>query len=93
MFRNMEVRFLKQEVVPVYDDWEREHIMPKAFWRAMGEAGLLLVDMPEQYGTAGAEVDVCMMIQEEMAKLGFFTRQWLRHPQQYRSALHQQYCH
>jgi hypothetical protein len=31
MFRNMEVRFLKQEVVPVYDDWEREHIMPKAF--------------------------------------------------------------
>jgi hypothetical protein len=30
MLRNMEVRFLKQEVVPVYDDWEREHIMPKS---------------------------------------------------------------
>tara|TARA_R110001599_G_scaffold91403_1_gene240070 strand:+ start:13952 stop:15097 length:1146 start_codon:yes stop_codon:yes gene_type:complete len=73
MFRDMVVRFLNQEVVPVYDDWEREHIMPKAFWRTMGDAGLLLVDMPEQYGTAGAEVDVCMMIQEEMAKLGFLS--------------------
>jgi acyl-CoA dehydrogenase len=73
MFRDMVVRFLKQEVVPVYDGWERDHITPKAFWRTMGEAGFLLVDMPEQYGTAGAEVDVCMMIQEEMAKLGFLS--------------------
>ena len=44
--------------------------MPRDFWRTMGEAGLLLPDMPEQYGTAGASFDVCQMIQEEMCRLG-----------------------
>ena len=71
LFRDMVVRFLEQEVVPHFDDWEKDHLMPKEFWRTMGEAGLLLVDMPDKYGTAGAEFDVCVMIQAEMCKLGY----------------------
>jgi len=31
---------------------------------------MLLVDLPEEYGAAGASFDVCQMIQEEMCRLG-----------------------
>ena len=46
LFRDMVVRFIEQEVTPNFDQWEEQHLMPREFWRTMGEAGLLLVDMP-----------------------------------------------
>lgn len=71
MFRDMVQRFLRQEVVPQYDEWEKNHLMPKSFWQTMGAAGILLVDMPEKYGAAEASFDVSLMIQEEMCQHGF----------------------
>lgn len=71
LFRDMVVRFIEQEVTPHYEQWEEKHLMPRAFWHTMGEAGLLLVDMPEQYGTAGASIDVCLMIQELFCEHGY----------------------
>jgi len=70
MYRDMVLRFLEQEVLPKVDSWEENHQMPREMWNVMGAAGLLLVDLPEQYGTAGASFDVCQMIQEEMCRLG-----------------------
>lgn len=69
LFRDMVLRFLKQEVLPNYDTWEKQHAMPREMWRTLGQAGMLLVDMPEQYGAAEASFDVCQMIQEEMCRL------------------------
>ena len=71
MFRDMVRRFLKQEVAPVYDQWESDHLMPKEFWQTLGQAGLLLVDFPEQYGGAEASFDVSLMIQEEFCWHGY----------------------
>jgi len=71
MFRDMIQRFLKEEVAPNYDQWESDHLMPKEFWRTMGMAGILLVDMQEQYGGANTSLDVAMMIQEEMCAGGY----------------------
>ncbi|WP_371194824.1 acyl-CoA dehydrogenase family protein [Glaciecola sp. SC05] len=70
MFRDMVLRFLKQEIIPHYDTWEANHHMPREVWNTLGSAGILLVDMPEKYGAAGASFDVCQMIQEEMCRLG-----------------------
>lgn len=70
MFRDMVLRFLEQEILPHVESWEENHEMPQEMWHVMGTAGLLLVDLPEQYGTAGASFDVCQMIQEEMCRLG-----------------------
>lgn len=70
LFRDMTVKFLEQEILPHYEDWERDHLMPREFWNLMGEAGLLLVDLPEKYGTAGADFAVAQMIQGEMCRLG-----------------------
>ena len=71
MFRDMVKRFLKDEVEPHYNDWEREHLTPRDFWRTMGGAGLLLVDTSEDYGGVGVGLDVSMMIQEEMCAAGY----------------------
>jgi alkylation response protein AidB-like acyl-CoA dehydrogenase len=70
MFRDMVLRFMEQEIVPHYDTWEKNHHTPREIWNTLGSAGILLVDMPEEYGAAGASFDVCQMIQEEMCRLG-----------------------
>ena len=70
LFKSMISRFLDQEVVPHYEQWEKEHLMPRDFWYTMGDAGLLLVDMPEVYGAAGAGFEICQLVQEEMCIRG-----------------------
>jgi len=70
LFRDMVLRFLEQEIIPHYEQWEADHLMPRDVWNTLGEAGMLLVDFPEQYGAAAASFDVCQMIQEEMCRLG-----------------------
>jgi acyl-CoA dehydrogenase len=70
-FRDMVQRFLAQEVAPVYEQWESQRLMPKAFWQTLGEAGLLLVDFAAEHGGAEASFDVSLMIQEEMCQAGF----------------------
>jgi acyl-CoA dehydrogenase len=71
MYRDMVLRFLEQEVEPHYEQWEKDHIIPRDFWYTMGKAGLLCIDMDEKYGAAGASFDVCQMVTEEMARLGY----------------------
>jgi alkylation response protein AidB-like acyl-CoA dehydrogenase len=71
VFRDMVQRFLQHEVEPHYEQWEADHLMPKSFWQTMGEAGLLLVDLPEEYGAAGVDFEVSLMVQEEMCCHGF----------------------
>jgi long-chain-acyl-CoA dehydrogenase len=46
-------RFFDNELVPHYDDWLEEGIVPRWAWEKSGETGLLCAAMPEQYGGAG----------------------------------------
>jgi alkylation response protein AidB-like acyl-CoA dehydrogenase len=71
LYQTMISRALKQEVSPYYDAWEAAGGMPKSIWPALGTAGMLGVDMPEQYGGAGARVEVCQQVVEEIARQGF----------------------
>lgn len=68
-FREMVITFLNQEVVPHYDEWEKDGLIPRGFWHTMGNAGLLIPDMPARFGTAGTSVDVPLMVMEEMCRL------------------------
>jgi alkylation response protein AidB-like acyl-CoA dehydrogenase len=70
MFKDMVLRCLEQEVLPHYEKWEKAHFTPKSIWKTLGDAGMLLVDMPSQFGAAETHFDVCQMIQEEMCRLG-----------------------
>lgn len=69
-FRDMISRFLETEVEPHYEQWERDHAMPKSMWQTLGNAGMLLVDMPEEYGGMGADFALCQLVQEEMCRRG-----------------------
>lgn len=69
LFRDMLLRCLEKEVIPHYDQWEKEGWMPKEAWLTLGAAGMLGPDMPEEYGAAGAPFEVALMILEETCRL------------------------
>src|SRR6478735_7883864 len=71
LFRDNVVRFLKENVEPNYEKWERDGIFPKDLYLKMGENGLLCVDVPEEYGGIGAEFAFSMVVLEETARMGF----------------------
>ena len=69
LFRDMLLRCLEKEVIPHYDQWEKEGWMPKEAWLMLGAAGMLGPDMPEEFGAAGAPFEVALMILEETCRL------------------------
>ena len=71
LFRDNVARFLSKEVAPHYDSWERAGIMPRELWSQMGEAGLLCVDMPAEYGGHGAPFAYSQAILEEVSRRGY----------------------
>lgn len=71
LFRDNIRRFLQESVAPEYEQWEKDEIFPRSFWNQLGEQGLLAVDLPEEYGGAGADFHFSMVIQEEFARANF----------------------
>ncbi|MFA5938632.1 MAG: acyl-CoA dehydrogenase family protein [Sinimarinibacterium sp.] len=71
LFRDTVVRFLADTVEPHYEKWERDGILPKDLYLKMGEAGLLCVDLPEEYGGIGAPFAFSCVVVEEAARMGF----------------------
>jgi alkylation response protein AidB-like acyl-CoA dehydrogenase len=52
-FRDTCVRFLKQEAAPHVDRWREQGMVDREIFRKAGEAGLLVMWAPEEYGGAG----------------------------------------
>lgn len=71
LFRDTVRKFLEREVTPHYAQWEREGLFPRELWQRFGEQGLLCVDVPEQYGGAGADFALSTVVVEEIAHAGF----------------------
>jgi alkylation response protein AidB-like acyl-CoA dehydrogenase len=71
LFRDNVRRFLADNVEPHYEKWEKAGIMPRSLWNQLGDAGLLCVDQPEEYGGIGAPFEFSMVIVEEAARMGF----------------------
>jgi long-chain-acyl-CoA dehydrogenase len=70
IFRDAVAKFFEKEVVPYHDQWERDGIVPKEFWRKAGAAGILCCDMPPEYGGGGADFKMAAIVHEEQARLG-----------------------
>ena len=71
LFHDMIRRCLEQEVAPHYEAWEEEGVMPRSLWHRLGEAGLLGIDLPEEYGGAGADFAITQFALEEISRQGF----------------------
>jgi alkylation response protein AidB-like acyl-CoA dehydrogenase len=48
-------RFLDSEIVPGYEQWERDGIIPRDVLRRVGELGFLAFAVPEEHGGPGIE--------------------------------------
>lgn len=70
IFRQSLRKFLEKEAYPFYDQWEEERMIPRSFWKKMGEQGFLCPDIDEKYG--GSEVDwgFAVVINEELERVG-----------------------
>ncbi len=68
LFRENVNRFVDSEVLPHYEQWEKDEIFPRELWNKVGEQGLLCVDIPETYGGYGTDFLFSMVIQEEFAR-------------------------
>ncbi|HJF27118.1 MAG TPA: acyl-CoA dehydrogenase family protein [Acinetobacter lwoffii] len=64
-------RFMNEHVAPHYAQWEREGMIPRSVWHAMGESGFLCVDVPEEYGGYGVPTHYSLMLIEESARAGY----------------------
>ena len=55
MFQNSMREFLKHEVVPNHEEWEKDGHVPKDIWLKAGENNFLGIDVPEKYGGSGID--------------------------------------
>jgi acyl-CoA dehydrogenase len=60
--------FVQKEVTPHVDAWEAEGRIPRAFWRRLGELGLLGLEFPTEYGGGGGDFLSSVVLGEEMGR-------------------------
>jgi len=72
LFRERFKRFLSEEIIPFYDQWEKEGIIPKEVWKKMGMHGYLCPWVEKEYGGAGLGLEFSFIITEEMAYAGVY---------------------
>ncbi|HLO12436.1 MAG TPA: acyl-CoA dehydrogenase family protein [Pseudoneobacillus sp.] len=70
IFRKSLRKFLEKEAFPFYQKWEEDRIIPRSFWKKMGEQGYLCPTLDEAYG--GSEVDwgYAVVMNEELERVG-----------------------
>lgn len=69
-FRASVTKFLGRHVRPHLEEYIAERGIPRAIWRALGEQGLLGLDVPERYGGGEAgDYRFNVVLTEELAKL------------------------
>ncbi|WP_351230807.1 acyl-CoA dehydrogenase family protein [Streptomyces sp. NPDC002133] len=70
-FRETVRTFLAKEVLPHYEQWEKDGIVSRAAWLAAGRQGLLGLAVPEEYGGGGnADFRYSAVLAEEFARAG-----------------------
>jgi len=71
LFHSMIIRIIEQEIAPYYEQWEKAQCVPKSLWSTLGRAGMLGIDMPEQYGGAAANFEISQLAIEELSRQCF----------------------
>jgi acyl-CoA dehydrogenase len=62
--------FVERELQPHAEEWEREGNFPDWVFSKMGDAGLLGLSYPEEYGGSGGDYISSLVLKEEMARCG-----------------------
>jgi acyl-CoA dehydrogenase len=70
LFRDNVVRFIDSEMVPLDAKWREQHHVDRETWRKAGENGLLLLDVPAEYGGPGGDFRHEAVMYIELARRG-----------------------
>lgn len=70
LFRKTVRRFIEDKFLPRQDSWEQHHRPDPAAWPEAGATGLLLTDIPEEYGGGGGTIAHEVVVVEELARAG-----------------------
>ncbi|HHX84846.1 MAG TPA: acyl-CoA dehydrogenase [Actinomycetales bacterium] len=58
--------FFAKEMTPNQERWAEQKYVDRETWRRTGEAGLLLLDVPEEYGGQGGDAAMEYLVTEEL---------------------------
>ena len=68
-YRDTVRQFLKREVEPHYETWEADKLVDRSAWAAAGEAGVVGLGVPEEFGGAGVtDYRFRVVVAEEIAR-------------------------
>jgi acyl-CoA dehydrogenase len=70
MLRETVSRYVEEEMLPKEAGWRAKHHVDRETWRAAGEAGFLLMDVPAEYGGGGGDFRHETVLYEELARRG-----------------------
>ncbi len=68
IFRDSLKRFLENECVPHLEKWCDSGVMPREYWKKLGEQGALCPWVAEEYGGMGADFLFSVVLAEEIAR-------------------------
>jgi acyl-CoA dehydrogenase len=69
-FRDTVRRFVAHEVTPNQQRWREQHHVDRGLWNKAGALGLLLADIPDDYGGSGGSFAHQAVVFEELAYSG-----------------------
>lgn len=70
LYRNSVRRFVEKEITVHDEKWRKQQHVDRELWQKAGELGVLLADIPEQYGGAGGDFRHMAILFEEQAYAG-----------------------
>ncbi|WP_282072655.1 acyl-CoA dehydrogenase family protein [Polaribacter atrinae] len=78
-FRASFKEFLKKEVIPHIDKWEKEGSIERFIWKKFGEMGYFGLNTPEEFGGLNLDLFYTVIFLEELQKVnsgGFAAAMW-----------------
>ncbi len=70
LFRKTVKRFIQEEFVPHEARWREQHRVDAEAWTRAGEVGILLTDVPEEFGGGGGDYGYEAVVTEELCYAG-----------------------
>ena len=70
MYRKALREFIQEEFVPKQSKWREQHRPDLEAWKQAGATGLLLADIPDEYGGGGGTFAHNAVVTEELAQAG-----------------------
>ena len=79
LFRKSLQDFLKKEVTPYIEKWEKSGTIDRFIWKKFGDMGFFGINYPEAYGGLNLDLFYTVILQEELQKInsgGFAASIW-----------------